>query len=99
MPEELPKIREDPDTGKRYIRVDGKKIWLAKGVTQKDLVKFLLKRAKRKTTKKKGKKSTRKKTKRRSTTKKKTSVTDSKPAGEATSRSVFPTCRRPRHNL
>jgi len=41
--DKLPKIQEDPDTGRRYVMVGKKRIWLAKGVTKKTLLKFLLK--------------------------------------------------------
>jgi len=61
--DKLPKIREDPDTGRRYVMVGKKRIWLAKGVTRKTLLKFLLK------LRKKNKRSTSKR--RKSTTKKK----------------------------
>ena len=77
--DKLPKIQEDPDTGRRYVMVGKKRIWLAKGVTKKTLLKFLLK------LRKKIKKATMKK--RRSTTKKK----EIKPAvfGENVARSLI----------
>ncbi len=59
----LPKIKVDSDSGRKYVMVDNKRVWLGKNVTKKNLRKFLLKwRKKKKTTKKKTKKkSTRKK--------------------------------------
>ena len=57
--EDIPKVKIDPKSGKRYVRIGKKKYILKKGVTVKDVLKMLLK--KKKTTKKKTKKKTTKK--------------------------------------
>jgi hypothetical protein len=43
----LPKIYIDAKTGKRYVKVKGKKIWIGKDVSSKDVMAFLLKRRKK----------------------------------------------------
>ena len=48
----VPKIREDSTTGKKYIVINTKKVWLGKDVTQKEIVKHLLKRKKKRAAKK-----------------------------------------------
>lgn len=45
--DKLPKIRVDVDSGKKYVIVGKKRIWLGKGVTKKTLMKFLMRRRKK----------------------------------------------------
>ena len=65
----LPKIREDPETGKKYVIFNRKRIWLSKGVTKEDLLKVIKKLKKEKEKKKKTKGKTKKKTTKRRTKK------------------------------
>lgn len=73
--DKLPTIHEKD--GKRYVNISGKKVWLGKDVTKKDLLKFIRKRMK---SKKKGtsRKKTKKKTTKKKTTKKKVVVEERK---------------------